>query len=86
MKSLLGHFGLEAYNFNFYSLRRGGATAYFFATGSLEKTLVKGRWESASTARIYIQDAAAQAAELALDALQIQRLQNAALSLKPFMR
>ena len=44
----------------------------------MEKTLVKGRWESASTARIYIQDAAAQAGQLALSTEQVDKMTEAA--------
>ena len=37
-----------------YSIRRGGATSYFRDTGSLDKTVVRGRWANSRTARIYI--------------------------------
>ena len=37
-----------------YSLRRGGATAHFLQFGSLDKTAVRGRWQSTRTARLYI--------------------------------
>ena len=36
--------GLDSYGFQPYSLRRGGATAYFRATRSMEATLDRGRW------------------------------------------
>lgn len=51
----IGHLG-----FRCYSLRRGGATAYFAECGLMEKTLLRGRWGSTSVARIYICDALAQ--------------------------
>ena len=82
LKSLLASFGLETWGFNFYSLRRGGATAYFFRTGSMEKTLAKGRWETASTARIYIHEASAQAGELTLSPGQRALLVEAAQAVK----
>ena len=47
-----------------YSLRRGGATAFFRATGSMEKTLDRGRWSSARVGRIYINDGIAKEVEL----------------------
>jgi hypothetical protein len=81
-KKLLQLFDLSATDYNLYSLRRGGATAYFFKTGSMEKTLATGRWESTSTARIYIQDAAAQLGELSLTNQQLVNLSNAANALK----
>ena len=76
-KKLLSSFNLDG-NYNVYSLRRGGATAYFFKTGSLDQTLTIGRWECASTARIYIQQGAAEASELKLEKLQRIQLQKAA--------
>lgn len=42
-----------------YSFRRGGATWFFVQERSLETTLLRGRWASTSTARIYLQDSAA---------------------------
>ena len=39
-----------------YSLRRGGATALFQATGSMEQALLKGRWGSSKVAKIYLAD------------------------------
>ena len=82
LKSLLASFGLSTWGFNFYSLRRGGATAYFFRTGSMEKTLAKGRWDAASTARIYIHEASAQAGELTLSPDQHALLVEAARALQ----
>ena len=53
-----------------YSIRRGGATWHFMAEQSLETTLLRGRWQSTSTARIYLQDSAAALAHLQITALQ----------------
>ena len=49
-----------------YSLRRGGATWNFLHHGSMEKTLLRGRWSSTSSARIYLQDSAATVTHLQL--------------------
>ena len=49
-------FDLEKFKYRPYSLRRGGATHLFQTTKSMEATLLKGRWESQKTARIYISD------------------------------
>eukprot|EP00438_Fugacium_kawagutii_P036537 Skav228171 [mRNA] locus=scaffold1728:18157:20618:+ [translate_table: standard] len=57
--------------FALYSLRRGGATHDFLTHGSLERTLLKGRWSSSSTARIYLQDTVATISELSLDSFQV---------------
>ena len=40
-----------------YSLRRGGATEHFRATGSMDACMERGRWRDARTARIYINTA-----------------------------
>ena len=49
-------FDLGEHNFRPYSLRRGGATALFQSTGSMEQTLLKGRWGSTKVAKIYLAD------------------------------
>ena len=55
---------LDAVGFQPYSLRRGGATAYFRATRNMEATLDRGRWSSARVARIYLNDGLARELEL----------------------
>ena len=60
-----------------YSLRRGGATWNFLHHGSMEKTLLRGRWASTSTARIYLQDATAIVSHLQLTAVQRSQLRSA---------
>ena len=40
-----------------YSLRRGGACHYFLLTGSMDKTMERGRWANQKTARIYVNTA-----------------------------
>ncbi|CAK0855058.1 unnamed protein product [Prorocentrum cordatum] len=49
-----------------YSLRRGGATREFLLSGDLSKVMLRGRWGSARTAKIYIQGGAAIIAEMKL--------------------
>ena len=53
-----------------YSLRRGGATFDFLMHQSMERTLLRGRWSSTSTARIYLQDTIATVASLSLTPVQ----------------
>lgn len=55
-KKLTNDFGLAHLGFRPYSLRRGGATAFFQATLSMEATLLRGRWESTRVAKLYIND------------------------------
>ena len=66
LRTLLAELQLDELLYSWYSLRRGGATAYFLQTGSMEKTLLRGRWTSSTVARLYIQDAVALANELLL--------------------
>ena len=49
-------FDLWKHRFRPYSLRRGGATALFQASGSMEEALLKGRWQSTRVAKIYLAD------------------------------
>ena len=51
--------GLPAAHWRPTSLRRGGATEDFLRHGQLDRTMLRGRWNSQKTARIYI-DAAMQ--------------------------
>ena len=46
----------DDWDFKPYSLRRGGATHDFREHGQLSRTVVWGRWASAKSARIYIND------------------------------
>ena len=82
LRSLISSVGLPAARYSWYSLRRGGATAYFLRTGSMEKTLLRGRWMSTSIARLYIQDAVALANELMLSDASVRVLRGFALKLQ----
>ena len=53
---LMEIYGLQSHQFRPYSLRRGGATALFQETNSMETVLTRGRWESSKVARVYITD------------------------------
>ena len=54
--ALMKMYGVESHNFRPYSLRRGGATALFQETNSMEVVLTRGRWQSSKIARVYITD------------------------------
>ena len=60
----LSELQLLPWGFRPYSLRRGGATAYFVKTGSLDRILVLGRWTAVKTARIYLNAGLAMLADL----------------------
>lgn len=64
--------GLEEWGFRPYSLRRGGATAFFTRYGSLDRVLLLGRWTAAKTARIYLNSGLAMLAELKIPNRQLQ--------------
>ena len=44
-------------SFKPYSLRRGGASSFFQATGNYDRTMELGNWRHLSTAKIYINTA-----------------------------
>ncbi len=48
-------FDMQGFALRPYSLRRGGAT-HLFQTGSMERALIKGRWNSSKVAKIYLRD------------------------------
>jgi len=52
--------GFSHKRFTPYSLRRGGATWHMHKYGSLARTALAGRWKHESTAKIYIDGAAAE--------------------------
>lgn len=54
---------LEPCNFSGYSLRRGGASHAFASGQTLDQLLVKGRWQSVKTARVYLDSGRAQFAK-----------------------
>ena len=65
-----------------YSLRRGGATYSFLLRGSTEKCMLRGRWASSSSARIYLADAVATVHFLQLCSRQLHLASAAADSLR----
>ena len=62
----LAWLGVADAGFQPYSVRRGGATAFFRRTRNMEATLDRGRWASARVARIYVNDGLAKDVELKL--------------------
>eukprot|EP00438_Fugacium_kawagutii_P030551 Skav236000 [mRNA] locus=scaffold348:439265:442676:+ [translate_table: standard] len=63
---LIEKLGFSTWDFRPYSLRRGGATQMFKSFGSFDRLLVSGRWQSARTARIYVNEGLAVLAEMTL--------------------
>jgi hypothetical protein len=80
----LQELGLSRFQFRPYSLRRGGATAFFLREQDVPRTLLRGRWCDLRTARIYITEGAALLAQLQLSAAEDRALQEAAAVLGVF--
>lgn len=80
--NLVAHFQLDGL-YAVYGLRRGGATYDFLLRQSMERTLLRGRWSSTSTARIYLQDTIANVANLKLSPVQEAHAKLAAAALEP---
>ena len=62
--------GLSSTPYKPYSLRRGGATFLFRSGVAVQRIQFMGRWQNATTAKIYIEDAVAMLSEIALTAKQ----------------
>eukprot|EP00438_Fugacium_kawagutii_P003864 Skav231339 [mRNA] locus=scaffold2490:144917:145995:- [translate_table: standard] len=67
---LIDKLGFSKWDFRPYSLRRRGATEMFKKQGSLDRLLLLGRWQSARTARIYVNEGLSVLAELKLPWIQ----------------
>ena len=69
-------FDVGEFNCQWYSVRRGGASYDFASHGLMERTLLRGRWESVKSARVYVNEALAcsVAASLSLKARMSLRL------------
>ena len=63
-----------------YSLRRGGETAHFLQFGSLDKTVVRGRWQSTRTARLYVDEGIAALASIVSTPVQERHIRSLAVS------
>ena len=61
------YFGIEGRSLTPYCLRRGGATWHFSKYASMDATQALGRWEHASTAKGYINQAVSDSVAVSLD-------------------
>ena len=66
--------GLQACGFTAYSLRRGGASHAFASGQSFDQLLVKGRWQSVKTARVYLDSGRAQLIQLRLPSEAVHKV------------
>ena len=74
--------GLD-HGYRWYSLRRGGATHDFRASGDLDAVTVRGRWGSQRTARLYLNDGLARLHELQGEPAARRRLIEQATAFRP---
>ena len=74
----MGTLGLEAFGFRPYSIRRGGATAYYRGSRNMPATIERGRWSTARIARIYVNDGLAKELELRFSSEMSAALQRRA--------
>ena len=70
--------GLAGFELKPYSLRRGGATAFFMLTGSISLALERGRWGQSATARIYLTEGRVACQNFAVPLAMAQRLHTLA--------
>ena len=82
LKSLLSDLKFPE-GYQWYSLRRGGATHFFRATNDLSRVCFVGRWNSIKTARIYLTDALAQSTEIQLEPVVQRNLLRLAKRARP---
>jgi len=68
-----------------YSLRRGGATYWFKKCGNMTGTCERGRWSSARTARIYINDGLLELLDIELSKAQRSRIDRGVALWKDFI-
>jgi integrase len=85
-KRLVALQGAATWGLRPHSVRRGGATAYFRATGSMARTIERGRWATTRVARLYICDGLATGLSHKIDAAMRQRLQAEARQVSSFLR
>lgn len=71
--------------YQWYSLRRGGATHAFRLSNNLPAICIVGRWNCPKTARIYLADALAQLTELSFSMSVRTRLLRLARKARPSM-
>ena len=76
---------LQRFQFRPYSLRRGGATAFYRATRNMQATIERGRWSTLRVARIYINDGLAKETELQFSSSQLACLYGKASALAAFL-
>ena len=78
-KEVVTYLGLESFHYLPYSLRRGGATSAYREGMSFDQLLLKGRWQSISTARLYVDQALQELSAIQLPPASLPRIRAAKL-------
>ena len=73
---VLQRLGFPSKSYVPYALRRGGATYHFLRWGSLDSTVLKGRWACSRTARQYLDDGTAQLAHISWTSSQLRKVKK----------
>jgi len=79
------HFNLGRLNLRLYSLRRGGATAFFRRAANMDLTLERGRWATKAAGRIYVNDGLGKEIEMLLSPYEHSLLSGAIAQLRLFL-
>lgn len=85
LKEILAFLRLEEDAFSAYSIRRGGATHAFSEGVPMDQLVIKGRWQNAKTARIYLDSGRAALVQLRFSAHSSHLLASATASLSTFL-
>jgi site-specific recombinase XerC len=84
-KLLIAGLGLSELHSQPYSIRRGAATSLFRASNTLDAVALRGRWRNVRTARIYINTALQDMADIQVQLASKGRMQAAAAVLAKFL-
>eukprot|EP00438_Fugacium_kawagutii_P013458 Skav231262 [mRNA] locus=scaffold2436:51122:57163:+ [translate_table: standard] len=80
-KAFCEYFELEEFGFTPYSVRRGGASFAFSEGTSFDELLVRGRWQSNRTARLYLDSGRAELIQTRFSSRQRQLISRSVSSL-----
>ena len=76
LATYLNFFSLEEFGFSAYSIRRGGASHAFASGVHFDLLLLKGRWQSIRTARLYLDSGRAALVRMRFSAQVAQNLED----------
>ena len=68
-----------------YCLRRGGASSFFLHCNRMERTMLRGRWGTLQSAKIYVTEVLSSVATLRLSKKQLSLIHEASKHLEALM-